>query len=99
MCRKVATEPAATRCALTGFADRLGRIGVEASSLGMWLRRELHSAGPLSSTSSNSASSCFFALLKPLKRVLPLGREQPIFLFLTRGMALLASSIASVRKT
>ena len=30
---KVATEPAAIRCALEGFADRLGRIGVEASSL------------------------------------------------------------------
>ena len=42
---KVATEPEAIRCAMEGFADRLGRIGVEASSLGMWLYRELHPAG------------------------------------------------------
>lgn len=42
---KVATEPEAIRCALEGFADRLGRVGVEASSLGMWLHRELHPTG------------------------------------------------------
>ena len=42
---KVATEPEAIRCALGGFADRLNRIGVEASSLGIWLHRELHAAG------------------------------------------------------
>jgi len=42
---KVATEPAAIRSALEGFADRLGRVGVEASSLGMWLHRELHPTG------------------------------------------------------
>jgi hypothetical protein len=38
---KVSTEPAAIRCALEGYADRLSRIGVEASSLGLWLYREL----------------------------------------------------------
>lgn len=42
---KVSTEPAAIRSALEGFADRLSRIGLEASSLGMWLYRELHAAG------------------------------------------------------
>jgi len=42
---KVATEPSAIRSALEGFADRLNRIGVEASSLGIWLYRELHAAG------------------------------------------------------
>ena len=42
---KVATEPSAIRAALEGFADRLSRIGVEASSLGIWLHRELHPAG------------------------------------------------------
>lgn len=42
---KVATDPAAIRSALDGFADRLGRVGVEASSLGLWLHRELHPAG------------------------------------------------------
>jgi transposase len=41
----VSTEPAAIRCALEGYADRLRRVGVEASSLGMWLHRELHPAG------------------------------------------------------
>lgn len=41
----VSTEPAAIRCALEGYADRLQRVGVEASSLGMWLHRELHPAG------------------------------------------------------
>src|SRR5260370_16222983 len=42
---KVSTEPAAIRSALEGFADRLARIRVEASSLGMWLHRELHPTG------------------------------------------------------
>ncbi|MDE2184531.1 MAG: IS110 family transposase [Alphaproteobacteria bacterium] len=42
---KVPTEPEAIRSALEGFADRLSRIGVEASSIGMWLYRELHAAG------------------------------------------------------
>ena len=42
---KVSTEPAAIRRALEGFADRLSRIGVEASSLGLWLYRELHGGG------------------------------------------------------
>ncbi len=42
---KVPTEPEAIRCALEGFADRLSRIGVEASSIGMWLYRELSTAG------------------------------------------------------
>jgi transposase len=42
---KVSTEPAAIRCALEGFADRLSRIGVEASSLGLWLHRELQASG------------------------------------------------------
>jgi transposase len=42
---KVSTEPAAIRCALEGFADRLAHIGVEASSLGLWLYRELQPSG------------------------------------------------------
>ena len=42
---KVSTEPAAIRAALGGFADRLRRVGVEASSLGIWLHRELYPAG------------------------------------------------------
>jgi transposase len=42
---KVSTEPAAIRPALEGFADRLSRVGVEASSLGLWLYRELHASG------------------------------------------------------
>ena len=42
---KVSTEPAAIRSALEGYADRLSRIGVEASSLGLWLYRELHEGG------------------------------------------------------
>jgi transposase len=42
---KVATEPEAIRSALEGFADRLGRVGIEASSLGMWLYRELQPTG------------------------------------------------------
>ena len=42
---KVSTEPAAIRSALEGCADRLDRVGVEASSLGIWLYRELQPAG------------------------------------------------------
>jgi site-specific DNA recombinase len=42
---KVATEPEVIRSALAGFADRLGRVGIEASSLGMWLYRELQPTG------------------------------------------------------
>jgi len=42
---KVATEPEAIRSAIEGFADRLSRIGVEASSLGIWLHRELQPMG------------------------------------------------------
>jgi hypothetical protein len=37
---KVSTEPAATRSALESYADRLERVRVEASSLGVWLYRE-----------------------------------------------------------
>jgi len=42
---RVPTDPAAIRSAFEGYADRLSRIGVEASSIGMWLHRELHAAG------------------------------------------------------
>jgi transposase len=42
---KVSTEPAAIRSAVEGYADRLERVGVEASSLGIWLYRELQPAG------------------------------------------------------
>jgi transposase len=42
---KVSTEPEAIRSALANSADRLGRVGVEASSLGIWLYRELQPAG------------------------------------------------------
>ena len=42
---KVSTEPEAIRRALEGSADRLDRVGVEASSLGIWLYRELQPAG------------------------------------------------------
>jgi hypothetical protein len=42
---KASTEPAAIRSALEGYADRLSRIGVEASSLGLWLYRELQAEG------------------------------------------------------
>jgi transposase len=42
---KVGTEPAAIRSALESYADRLDRVGVEASSLGTWLCRELQPAG------------------------------------------------------
>jgi transposase len=42
---KVSTEPAAIRFALEGFADRLVRVRAEASSLGIWLYRELQPAG------------------------------------------------------
>jgi len=40
---KASTEPAAIRSALEGYADRLSRIGVEASSLGLY--RELQAEG------------------------------------------------------
>ncbi|MHC2622443.1 transposase [Bradyrhizobium huanghuaihaiense] len=42
---KVMTEPGAIRSAVEGYADRLERVGVEASSLGIWLCRELQPAG------------------------------------------------------
>ena len=42
---KVNTEPEAIRSALEDYADRLDRVGVEASSRGIWLYRELQSAG------------------------------------------------------
>lgn len=42
---KVSSEPEAIRSALGDFADRLGRVGIEASSLGIWLHRELTAAG------------------------------------------------------
>lgn len=42
---KVVTDPEAIRSAMKGYADRLSRIGIEASSLGMWLHRELQAAG------------------------------------------------------
>ena len=42
---KVSTEPATIRSAREGYADRLSRVGVEASSLGLWLYRELHAGG------------------------------------------------------
>ena len=42
---KVSTEPDAIRSALESYADRLDRVGVEASSLGIWLYRELQPAG------------------------------------------------------
>lgn len=42
---KVSTEPEAIRSALEGVAERLSRVGVEASSLGIWLYRELHAVG------------------------------------------------------
>ena len=42
---KVNTEPAVIRSALEGFADRLSRVSVEASSLGHWRYRELHASG------------------------------------------------------
>lgn len=42
---KVPTEPEAIRSALAGCTDGLQRIGLEASSIGLWLYRELHSAG------------------------------------------------------
>jgi transposase len=42
---KVSTEPEAIRGALEGTADRHDRVGVEASSLGIWLYRELQPAG------------------------------------------------------
>ena len=42
---KASTEPAAIRSAVEGYADRLERVGAEASSLGIWLYRELQPAG------------------------------------------------------
>lgn len=42
---KVETEPETIRSALVDFAGGLSRIGVEASSLGMWLYRELSAVG------------------------------------------------------
>ncbi|MEQ1864977.1 MAG: IS110 family transposase [Micropepsaceae bacterium] len=42
---KVVTDPEAIRSALKGYADRLGRVGIEASSLGTWLHRELQAMG------------------------------------------------------
>jgi transposase len=42
---KVSTEPEAIRSAVEGCADRLDRVGVEASSLGFWLYRELQPDG------------------------------------------------------
>ncbi|MGM4964637.1 IS110 family transposase [Tardiphaga sp. 1201_B9_N1_1] len=42
---KINTEPEAIRFALASYADRLDRVGVEASSLGIWLYRELQPAG------------------------------------------------------
>jgi transposase len=47
ICRevKVSSEPAAVRSALWDYADRLARIGIEASSLSIWLHRELTAAG------------------------------------------------------
>ncbi|MET4204737.1 MULTISPECIES: transposase [unclassified Bradyrhizobium] len=42
---KINTEPEAIRFALESYADRLDRVGVEASSLGIWLYRELQPAG------------------------------------------------------
>jgi transposase len=42
---KVVTDPEALRSALEGYADRLGRVGLEASSLGTWLHRELQAMG------------------------------------------------------
>jgi hypothetical protein len=42
---EVMTEPAAIRSAVENYADRLERVRVEASSLGIWLYRELQEAG------------------------------------------------------
>jgi transposase len=42
---KAATEPAAIRFALDGFADRLHRIGLEAQSFSPWLYAELRAFG------------------------------------------------------
>ncbi|MBH5389344.1 IS110 family transposase [Bradyrhizobium diversitatis] len=36
---KVMTDPAAIRSAVEGYADRLERVGVEASSLGIWMQK------------------------------------------------------------
>jgi transposase len=42
---KVETDPAALREALAEHAGELGRIGVEASSIGIWVHRELQAFG------------------------------------------------------
>lgn len=42
---KVITEPEAIRSAVEGYADRVERVGVEASSIGIQLCRELQPAG------------------------------------------------------
>lgn len=44
---KVNTDPLAIRWALQGFADRLDRVGIEASSLVIWLYRELQHGLPM----------------------------------------------------
>lgn len=38
---KAESVPEAIRSAIEGYADRLGRVGVEAQALGIWLHREL----------------------------------------------------------
>jgi transposase len=42
---KVETAPAALQSALSEHAKELGRVGVEASSIGIWVQRELHAVG------------------------------------------------------
>lgn len=42
---KVPTDPDAIRSALASFAEGVQRIGLEASSIGLWLYRELHPGG------------------------------------------------------
>lgn len=42
---KVETAPEALQSALSEHAKSLGRVGVEASSIGIWVQRELHAAG------------------------------------------------------
>jgi hypothetical protein len=55
---KLITEPGAICSALDGFKDRLQRVGVEASSIGMWLYRELHAAGLRSSSWKPGTCMC-----------------------------------------
>lgn len=38
---KIESEPDAVRSALDGYAQRIRNIGIEASSIGVWLAREL----------------------------------------------------------